>query len=323
MRGLRGTRGMRGMADAGGGVYVASTYNIARAATYLDTPTYCFGAVGVDEALHPSVVYRAAGWNGKKYWMAMTPYPDLDATWENPSILCSADGTTWTVPAGLTNPLDEVGGPDHNADPELFWDATYTKLYCFWNYWDNPNYTVFRMESTDGATWTNKQAALTGAGYIFVTPAILHDGTNYRMYVVDITTNPNGLKYRTCSTLDGTWSAPVTCTVNGIPALRDMWHMSVYKNLAGAYTMLLTTCTVNVSGVAGRLGVATSADGITWTFQGETLLPSVAGWDNSNIYRASAVQTGALTWDVWYSAYSTGVSPNQAPHIARTTMTVT
>ena len=49
------------------------------------TPTYD----GSGQGMHPSVYDAGAGetWNGHRYWMAMTPYPNNDSTKENPSIL--------------------------------------------------------------------------------------------------------------------------------------------------------------------------------------------------------------------------------------------
>ena len=295
-------------------------YGLAEAnTTYLTTPTY--EASG--EALHPSVVYRAAGWNSYKYWMAMTPYPDMNDEYEDPSILCSNDGTTWTVPVGLTNPIDNGGStPNHNADPELFWNADYTKLYCFWTHWTNASstYRVYRMESTDGATWTNKTQALSGTGYQFVSPGIVFDGDSYRMYVVDITTSPNTIRYRTADTLDGTWSAPNTCTISGIPTGRDPWHLSVYLS-GGTYVMLLDTCTLDVSGTEARLGLATSSDGVTWTFRGEMMFKSGTGWDNGYMYRSTMIPLGDNQWDLFYSGINNLGTPNRHPHIARTTLT--
>ncbi len=38
----------------------------------------------------------------------MTPYPNGNDTYENPSILAGNDGTSWAVPAGLINPIDPI-----------------------------------------------------------------------------------------------------------------------------------------------------------------------------------------------------------------------
>ena len=35
---------------------------------------------------HPSIVYKAEGWNGHKYWLATTPYPHIAGVFENACI---------------------------------------------------------------------------------------------------------------------------------------------------------------------------------------------------------------------------------------------
>ena len=303
--------------------YLASKFfyfHAEHAADFLATDTYDGG----DMALHPSVVYKADGWNGFKYWMAMTPYPDLNDEYEDPSILCSNDGTTWSIPAGLTNPIDNGGSsPNHNADPELYWDATYTTLYCFWTHWTNATstYRIYRMSSADGSTWGSKTEVKSGTGYLYVSPAIVFDGLAYRLYCFDITTSPNTLTFYTCTTLTGTWSPVNTCIISGIPTGRDPWHLSVYK-VGATFVGLLTTCTIDVSGTEPRVGVMTSSDGITWTFRGETMFKIGVGWDDGNIYRSTAVPLNANTLDVWYSGWNNEGTPNRAPHIARTTGTL-
>jgi len=80
--------------------------------------------------------------------------------------------------------------------------------------------------------------------------------------------------------------------------------------------MLLDTCTLDVSGTEARLGLATSSDGVTWTFRGEFMFKSGADWDNSHIYRSSMINLGNGQWDLFYS----GISSTNHPHIARTTL---
>src|SRR5699024_8293928 len=66
----------------------------------LDIPTY----EGSGKAVHPSVHAFRIPWNGYRFWMAFTPYPNTQH--ENPSIVASGDGVNWVVPSGLTNPID-------------------------------------------------------------------------------------------------------------------------------------------------------------------------------------------------------------------------
>ena len=67
----------------------------------LNIPTYD----GSGQGVHPDVYYNANGWNGYRYWMAVTPYPGGNAAYENPSIVVSNDNVNWIVPPGLSNPI--------------------------------------------------------------------------------------------------------------------------------------------------------------------------------------------------------------------------
>src|SRR5438093_1338690 len=49
----------------------------------LVVPTYD----GSGQSVHPDIVAFPDSWSGAYYWMAMTPYPNGDPTYENPSLL--------------------------------------------------------------------------------------------------------------------------------------------------------------------------------------------------------------------------------------------
>lgn len=285
---------------------------ITPAPTYLVTPTYD----GSGQALHPSVVVFDQPWNGYRYWMAMTPYPLMSDEYEDPSILVSSDGNTWMVPPGLTNPIDDGGvSPNHNADPELVYDNASGTLYCYWNHWTNATstYRIYSLKTTDGIHWTSKTNHLTTSGYKLVTPTITHDGTYWRMYVIDITTSPNTMRYYTARTLDGPWFGPNDCEINGIASGRDPWHITIRRATDGRYYGLLTTCNRDASGNNARLALMSSTDGFTFQWHEEIFHPSESGWDNAYIYRATFGQT---LEDVFYSAIN---AANQS-HIGRTTL---
>lgn len=72
--------------------------------------------------VHPDVVDAgASGWKGYRCWMVATPYPHSAAELENPCIYASADGATWQVPAGRTNPVANTPAPANtfNSDPDM------------------------------------------------------------------------------------------------------------------------------------------------------------------------------------------------------------
>ncbi|KPC69163.1 hypothetical protein ADL26_19245, partial [Thermoactinomyces vulgaris] len=70
---------------------------------HLFIPTPTDGEDG--QATHPAVVYTGTAFSDYPYWMAMTPYTGSNDAEEDPCILASNDGVSWTVPSGLVNPI--------------------------------------------------------------------------------------------------------------------------------------------------------------------------------------------------------------------------
>lgn len=126
-------------------------------ATVLCTiPTYD----GSGRTIHPSVVDMSDKWNGYRWWLADTPYPNGREDLENPCIWGSNDRINWQVPEGLTNPLDDpsqLGDPNlpYNSDTELVFDPASGLMVCFWRYVPNDGSPkVLRARtSADGSTW--------------------------------------------------------------------------------------------------------------------------------------------------------------------------
>jgi hypothetical protein len=277
------------------------------AETPLTTPTYDTSG----QAMHPSVVDLGSGntWNGKRYWMAMTPYPQGNDDYENPSILVSDDGTTWTEPVGITNPIVPFpGGSGYNADAELILGQD-NKLYCFYMSTDGSTFNKsYVKSSTDGVTWSAATELFSVALAAFGSPAVIWDGSQYVMWHVDSTTNPNTLYRRTCATPDGTWSAPSACTVT-LPTdyAKETWHLDIVLD-NGTYYLFNDLTDNNLNGVNTILWLFRSPDGLIFTPDaGYLLIPTTRGsgsaWDGARIYRSTAVKTAA-GFDLWYSAVS-------------------
>ena len=101
---------------------------LMNAASPQTIPTYD----GTNQPTHPSVVKFDQPWNGYTYWMAMTPYPYNDGSYENPSIVVSNDGENWIVPSGLTNPLVGTPNPGHNCDADLVYVPEFNELRIYY-----------------------------------------------------------------------------------------------------------------------------------------------------------------------------------------------
>lgn len=260
--------------------------------TLLTTPTYD----GSGEATHPGVAKPNGGWMGWLYWMAMTPLAANDETLENPSVLVSNDGTTWQVPAGLTNPIASLG----TSDPDLVYhDGT---MYLFYRRTSpGPVDTINVKTSTNGITWSADTSIITDAGTGLLSPAVVRDrdGT-WRLWSVNLNASPNTVRMWTASNPLGPWTGPSACTASD-PEGRDLWHLDVAFD-GTAYRALVTTCTSGTSGTSTRLALGTSTDATTWSIGNNVLAPSGgSGFDAESVYRSSGVLEQSR-WRVWYGA---------------------
>ena len=150
--------------------------------TFDDAKRITLGVKG--NAGHPSVKYYPQGWQGKKYWMAFTPYfgeimlEPNPAAFENAHIMCSDDGIIWDEPVDkfgnkVVNPLDRPvpqDWVDAHAGSLGYWSDTHIELgddgymYCFYrgNYQpfpvtelNNPVEIAYNQvrRSKDGVHW--------------------------------------------------------------------------------------------------------------------------------------------------------------------------
>lgn len=104
---------------------------------YLITPSYDHSG----QAVHPSLIdfkteYGMESWQGFRYWMAFTPYPNFNSSVENPSLLVSKDGFNWINPPSIQNPLEAKPqgalNTSYNSDPELIFDPEQNQLVLYW-----------------------------------------------------------------------------------------------------------------------------------------------------------------------------------------------
>jgi hypothetical protein len=265
----------------------------------LDIPTYD----GHPSVGHPSVVFAADGWNGYRYWMAFTPFPDDGR--ENPSIVASQDGVAWREPDGLRNPvvpLEEVrrAGYLYDSDPELVLAPDGSMLLYYRPFLGDGNEAIYCKRSRDGIDWSDGRRVLSNPRIRYpaglVSPAVeAHPGGGLLMWTV------NGLHLRRRvierrTSQDGFyWSPPERCVT---PRQVDPWHIDVAA-VAERYHMLVTDGT--------RLFHWESEDGRAWTGgRGKAVGRSGTASDARGHYRSTLVPLGSAPprWDVWVTAES-------------------
>ncbi len=264
------------------------------AASPLDIPTYD----GSRQAVHPDVVYFSKGWHGHKYWMAVTPYPYGNDSRENPSVLVSEDGLSWSPPTGLHNPIVSAPSCDHNSDPDLVYNPSNDQLYLYYTRQarssrcsgENSN-DILLLTSSDGADWSAPQSVMhwnLGSYPLYLSPAVVLVDDTFHIWIA----GGGGVLHATSK--DGvTWSPVQQADIAAKP-----WHLDVLY-VDKRYVMDY----VDSPGSGAHLMLATSSDGLTWTTYPNPLLSPTSGWDDDRIYRSTLLyDPDAHLFKLWYSA---------------------
>jgi hypothetical protein len=258
-------------------------------------PTYD----GSNQATHPDVLLERDPSGSPHLTMAMTPYPYSNDRLENPSLLVSGDGMSFTPPPGVLAPLVQPPPSDHNDDPDIRRDprtGDYEILYLETRRPDRQ--TLVALRSRDKVTWTRRDAVVyefkTGARFI-VSPAAIDEAGKTYLFYVDAATK---VMYTMVSADGMTWDprseAPLQIELGAVKP----WHVDAIRG-DGAYGLL-------ISGYDDKfqhqnLYLATSPDLVTWTLRAQPLL----SWKDpalgvDTLYRSTGVvEHGSLV--VWYA----------------------
>ena len=280
--------------NAGGMVQRLSSASAVSAANYLTLPT----PDGSGQMVHPDVIDFGSGntWNGWRYWMAITPYTNTDATTENPCILVSNDKTTWQVPNGLTNPVIPFPGVGkYNADTDIIMVGS--TMYMIWKYTD-ANDEIRLATSTDGVTWTTQGAILTAIHDFCLSPGVAVRNGRYVMISINHAVTPNTIERRTSTSMASGWSTPQTVTIPSLGGGDGWWHINITYDGDVLYAI--------ITSVNYNLYLAASFDdGLNWTIAPNAILPKLPGTWQANLYRSCILRT-ATGFDLWYSAHNGG-----------------
>jgi hypothetical protein len=229
----------------------------------LTIPTY----ESSGQAVHPSVVYVPQGWgvDNKKYWMVMTPLPNNNSAYENPSIICSDDGETWTVPTGLTNPIQLPTGSDFLADGHLFLDDDGT-MYCYYKLQGTNHIEIMCKSSTDGVIWSDPVQILGFTGTTsnnFFAPIMVKVNGEYWLYTASGSSNyVLQRRISTTSPISG-FGEPENTVFTGQYATSYWWHGDI--KLCGDKFVALASFNDTGYGYTYYFGV--SSDGLNFTFE--------------------------------------------------------
>jgi hypothetical protein len=265
---------------------------------------------GSGQTVHPDYVATPASWPAARRYLFITPYPDGNAGFENPSEFESADPLHWNVPEGVTNPI--VSPHDgYFSDPDALYVPERNEVWLYFREVTSEN--VIRLTtSTDGEHWSPSVVVAHAPNHEIISPSVVRrSATEWLMWSVngnsgcggadtkvELRRSTNGIDWSAPEPVDltqpGVW--PWHIDVEWVPSRNEFWAVYNVKT-AG-------TCTT------AALFLATSADGVHWTtYPSPVLARGAAPELRDVVYRSTfAYDPASDEITFWYSGakYSLG-----------------
>ena len=261
---------------------------------------------GSGQATHPCVVVTDKPFGGHRFWMALTPYPFEADRLENPCLRASNDGMSWECPSGVPDPV--VAPPAdpalHASNPHLVIHGQ--SMHLFYRIVDRftGGAQIMWMTSPDARTWSLPRVVFEGQPCL--SPSVLAEVDLWTMWYVDLPPGQkgNGHVMRVQGREPWALACPHRCELS-IPG-HVAWHLEV-QHLGQSFEALVAAYPVGKDVNRTRLFHIESPDGLTFAGDRARLVlgPTVFGWDNRNIYKASFSKSGH-EYLIWYSATSLG-----------------
>ena len=272
------------------------------------------------QVVHPSAVAFSQPWHGQRFWLALTPYPNGDSHVENPSLYGSATGNSWSVPAGLVNPVAKTGR-GYLSDPELAYDPGSDELRLYYrevvqvrHRHEKPKHKadiVYLTRSGDGVHWSPATAITNDVGHFVVSPTVARRADrDWKMWAVDAgnagcTSKNTRIILR--RSVDGViWSVPTPITFSQPGYLP--WHLDVqYVPELDAYWALVAAYPAGTACTASSLFLATSTDGQHWTtYASAVLARGTIPQFSTNVYRSTfAFEPNGNDVTIWLTGATT------------------
>lgn len=260
---------------------------------------------GSGQPVHPDIVDSASGFAGHRFWLACTPYPYGADHLENPVIRVSDDGTHWSVPRGVPDPVVEAPKDlrYHWSDTDLV--LSDGRLFLFFRgcMRGRDEAQLHLTTSNDGASWTTPEVIYTGQWAL--SPAVVHEPGGWSMWHIWCDGSTSRL-LRQKADAPVAWQSPEVCRLI-IPG-HVPWHIDVVS-VASGYEALICAFPTGTDPSRCRLFHASSADGLAFSISGPTPLmkPNRLGWPNRMIYRSTFLKQDDGTYRIWFSAASWGM----------------
>ncbi len=265
----------------------------------LDLKTYD----GSGQTVHPDYVATGPEWTHAGQYLFITPYPNGNANFENPSIFESEQPTRWLVPDNVTNPI-ESPHDGYLSDPDAVFVPERNEVWLYFRQVTNEN-TIRLTTSRDGVAWTTPIDVTHAPNHEIISPSVVRRTPNdWLMWAVNGNAGCTGSSAavelrRSINGVD--WSVPETVALTQ-PGFSP-WHIDVEwipsRNEFWALYNVKTAGSCTTSAVY----LATSTDGVHWTtYPSPVLARGAIDELRDVVYRSSfAYDPSSDAVTIWYS----------------------
>lgn len=223
------------------------------------------------QVTHPSVVSVPGGWGGYSHWLAFTPYPNADSSFENPCIAASNDLRTWVVPDGVLNPLvPSPAGLPYNSDTCLYWDDVGAQMVLIFRARSMTTNNIYVTTARDPRNWSSPVLIWSGviaSAQDMASPSIWRDVVTGLWVMVghNVDGGASWPFWRVTSSdlMSGWETAPTALSMPHPVAGRRWWHSHFIQLPTGEVVGVVQDNNGTV-GTSGVIYLARSADGVTF-----------------------------------------------------------
>ncbi|HEV7388330.1 MAG TPA: hypothetical protein VGN73_06955 [Gemmatimonadaceae bacterium] len=259
---------------------------------------------GSGQAVHPDAAITPLAWGASETQLFATPYPNGDATKENPSLYSRSSSLDWRVPPGVMNPIARPDG-GYLSDPDEVFNPEANELWLYYRAVNTEN-QIFLVRGSQPIRWSAPTLVAHGGNHTIVSPTVVRRGQgDWLMWSV----NSGSDGCRSSSTTvelrhstDGiNWSDPTTTDLAEQQVFA--WHIDVEWIPSKNEFWALYNVKIPGSCTTAALHFAKSVDGVHWDVQpGPVLMRGAIPAFADIVYRASLLYDA--TSDVvtlWYS----------------------
>jgi hypothetical protein len=259
---------------------------------------------GSGQAVHPDAALTPPTWAPDQTQLFVTPYPNGDATKENPSLYTGKSLVDWLVPPGVMNPIARPA-TGYLSDPDEVFNPETNELWLYYRAVTSEN-EIFLIRGGGPSVWSPPTLVASGINHTIVSPTVVRRGPgDWLMWSVNsgtsgCTSNTTTVELR--HSPDGiSWSNPVTTDL--AEANMFAWHIDVEWISAKQEFWAIYNVKIPGSCTTAELHFARSTDGLHWlTEPGPILMRGAIPAFADIVYRASLLYDASSdNITLWYS----------------------